>query len=255
MKKCKLLLGLFAVAALGACNEGERSTTTTTTTTTTSKTLTAYVDSVDNATPVYTSASWQEIENGYTAREQELNARMSELSAEEKEEAEKARAKFASLKREYETKMRETDTSTSVTSDAKLRLRNNLFGDSYVGTDNTMQWVTAANIVSVYDRFVTTIDRENDKYTKEDWADITAYYRALDVRKEAVEKQLSSEDNATIAKHKARYGVLKAVNQPRAEGSTRDKIEDDVNKAAKDVKGAVKEAAKDTKEAVKEVVD
>ncbi|MEO6667851.1 MAG: DUF6565 domain-containing protein, partial [Ferruginibacter sp.] len=209
MKKTKLLFGTLILAAgFVACNDSNDTKRDV-------DNLAQYVDSVDKMDPVYTTAKWTEIETGYADREARVEKNASVLQAEEKQRADETRARFTALKGKYEMKMKETEEAAKKP-DYRMVLRTNLFGEGKIGTDMGFNWVTANNIKDVYDRFVTTVDDNKDKYTREDWDEIKVLYEALDNRKNEVEKDLATKDNMKIAGMKIKFASIKSVERPSA---------------------------------------
>ncbi len=94
------------------------------------------------------------------------------------------------------------------------KIRMSLLGNSAVGNDMQFAWVTKDNILSVYENFVNTVQKNKDNYSREDWDEIKLLYEALDNRKNTVEKEgLSSEDNRKIAGLKLKFGPMYTVNR------------------------------------------
>ncbi len=180
--------------------------------------LTKYVDSVESATPIYTTANWTEIDNGYQERALKAEAKLDQLEAADKEKAEQAKAKYATLKATYETKIKEKE-AAAATPDYRLVLRNRLFGEGKIGADMKFDYVTAANILDVYKNFVNNVEANRNEFTREDWDEIKVLYEALDSRKNAVEKDLSTGDNLKIAQLKIKFAAIKAVKRPVAKAA------------------------------------
>ncbi len=173
--------------------------------------LSRYVDSVDHVEPVYTDAQWKEIDNGYQDRNIKVEKNMSLLQSDEKESVEASHVKYDALKNKYETKMKEPKTP-----DAKLVLRNNLFGEGKLGADLSFSWVNAGNIENVYENFVNAVESHKNDYSSDDWNDIKLMYVALDNRKEELDKDISGKDKLKIAGLKVKYTAIKAVHKPIA---------------------------------------
>ena len=181
--------------------------------------LNQYVDSVDQATPVYTAANWSDIDKGYQDRVMKADKNMEQMAAEDKSAAEASKAKHAELKAKFEAKMKEQEAEAKRAAekpDYKMILRTNLFGEGKIGADMKFGWVTADNIKDVYEKFVNTVDDNKDKYTREDWDEIKLLYEALDSRKNEVEKDLATKDNLKIAGLKIKFAAIKSVERPMA---------------------------------------
>ena len=219
MKKTQLLIGSFVLAGgFMACNNSNE----------TKKdvdSLAQYVDSVDKADPVYTTAKWSEIEAGYSDREVKVDKNATALAAEEKQKADDSKAKFNALKDRYEMKIKEKEEEAKKP-DYRMVLRSSLFGEGKIGTDINFKWVTANNIKDVYERFVNTVDDNKGKYTREDWDEIKVLYEALDSRKNEVEKDLATKDNLKIAGLKIKFAAIKSVERPVAKVKENEKAKD-----------------------------
>ena len=176
--------------------------------------LTLYVDSVENATPVYTVANWTEIDKGYQERVMKAEKTMDKIEADDKARAEASKAKYAALKADYEAKIKAAEVSkAAASSDYRLILRNRLFGEGKIGADMKFDYVTAKNILTVYENFVNTVEKNKDEFTREDWDEIKVLYEALDNRKNAVEKDLATSDNLKIAGLKIKFAAIKATHR------------------------------------------
>lgn len=174
--------------------------------------LTYYVDSVESATPVYTSANWTEIDNGYSERVAKVDNTIDKLDAEAKTNADISKAKYEALKADYEARIKEAEAKAAA-SDYRLILRNRLFGEGKIGADMRFDFVTAANIHDVYKHFVDAVDDGKKDFTREDWDEIKVLYEALDTRKNAVEKDLTTSDNLKIAKLKVKFSLIKSTQR------------------------------------------
>ena len=179
--------------------------------------LTQYVDSVQNLKPVYTIENWTVIDNGYQARVLQAEKSMATMEAADKANAEESKAKYAKLKATYETQLKANEEAakmlTTTTPDYRMVLRNRLFGEGKIGADMKFGFVTADNILTVYKNFVNTIADNRNNYTREDWDEIKVLYEALDNRKNAVEKDLATDDNLKIAGLKIRFAAIKATHR------------------------------------------
>lgn len=209
MKKRIFMITAVIVIGFTACTNTEKETAKKDV-----ESLTVYVDSVDTATPVYTSANWTLIDNGYQERILIADKSIEKLDADDKARAEASKAKYAALKAEYEAKIKAAQTANMVTAnDYRLVLRNRLFGEGKIGADMKFNYVTAKNILSVYENFVNTVEKNKDEFTREDWDEIKVLYEALDSRKNEVEKDLSAGDNLKIAGLKIKFAAIKATHR------------------------------------------
>jgi trehalose-6-phosphatase len=96
----------------------------------------------------------------------------------------------------------------------KPQFRATLFGNDNIGDDISFTWVNKDNILSVFDKFTSTVTENKDTYSREDWDEIKMLYEALGTRKNTVEKEgLSSSDNMKIASIKVKFAPMLAINR------------------------------------------
>lgn len=204
--------------------------------------LNMYVDSVEKATPIYTVGNWSSLDDGYQMRAMQAEKNMAMLEAADKEKLEASKTRYATLKANYEAKLKEQEATSNMKlkeTEGKLRneinennsntvqatpdyrqvLRNRLFGEGKIGADMKFEFVNAQNIYSVYKNFVNTVADNKDNYTREDWDEIKVLYEALDTRKNAVEKDLAGSDNRQIALLKVRFATIKATHRAGTKGA------------------------------------
>jgi hypothetical protein len=170
-----------------------------------------YVDSVSTIAQYKATENWTAIENDNTRLK--LDAETSLANATDKE---KLQASLDTLSIKYEA------FKTNVTAEKEKMAENSsktiiyktLFGPSYVSDDMKFNWVNKNNILSVYDNFVTTVQKNKDSYSREDWDEIKIVYEALDSRKNTVEKEgLTSHDNNKIALLKLKFAPMYTLNR------------------------------------------
>ena len=215
MTKTKLLMAA-AIVSVGftACNSENKEAKQS------AETLNVYVDSIGNATPVYTTENWTAIDKGYMERVVIADKNMAALSAEEKANAEASKAKYEALKAKYELAIKEMELKAATQSsnangapNFRKVLRDRLFGEGKIGDDMKFAFVTGDNILGIYKNFVQVVDDNKNNYTREDWDEINVLYEALDTRKNAVEKDLKTADNLKIAGLKIRYAAINATHR------------------------------------------
>jgi len=178
--------------------------------------LNNYVDSVEKLNPVYTTAYWSELDEGYRLRVSETDKTNTALTASEKETLAASKAQFAELKTSYAIEISAAENQAKITtsaSDYRQVLRNSLFGEGMIGSDLKFDFVTANNLLSVFRTFVNTVQDNRNVYTREDWDEIKVLYEALDTRKNAVEKELPNGDNTKIAGLKIKFSAIKATHR------------------------------------------
>lgn len=214
MIKTKLLIAA-AIVSVGftACNNENKEAKQD------AEVLNLYVDSVESATPVYTTENWTAIDNGYQERAAKAEKNLAALSAEEKAKADASKAKYEALKAKYELAIKEQEMKAAATPantapNFRKVLRDRLFGEGKIGDDMQFAFVNADNILAIYKNFVDVVDENKNKYTREDWDEINVLYEALDTRKNTVEKEgLKGSDNLKIAGLKVRYAAINATHR------------------------------------------
>lgn len=217
MKTRKLLLGM-AVIALGfsSCKdekeiEAEKSV----------ETYVVYVDSLGNMDSVSTKENWESIQANYELRNAEVEAALANLkdNAKAQERINASRAKYEELKAKMDAQA-EAESQAAIAANPKQRLRNALFGEGKVGDDMNFNWVNAKNILSVYQLFVDTAEKNKDSYTREDWDEVKLMYEALDSRKNTVENEgLTSSDNSKISGLKLKFAPMYTLNRMGAKST------------------------------------
>jgi hypothetical protein len=216
MESKKLILGL-AVIALGFTScKGEKEKEAEKTV----DTYVVYVDSLENVSSADAQANWQVIETTYELRSNQAETALADLKDDQKakERVEASRAKYEAMKAKMQAEMEAAMPSP------KQAMRNSLFGEGKVGDDMDFSWVNAANIHSVYQQFVHTVEDNKDKYSREDWDEVKLMYEALDSRKNTVEKEgLTSEDNRKIAGLKIKFAPMYTVNRMGAKSEEMEK--------------------------------
>jgi hypothetical protein len=164
--------------------------------------VTTYVDSIHGLTPVYTHTYWDTLDKGYQERIAVLEAEREQLREEDRARLDASIARYNELKKAYEDTIRAREMSAANAAAAspnyKTVLRNALFGEGMIGDDMDFAFVNGNNLLDVYRRFVNTVDKNKDNYTREDWDEIKVLYEALDTRKNTVEKDAPNGDNTKI---------------------------------------------------------
>ena len=180
----------------------------------------AYVDSVKNVTNENIQSNWNEIESEYQIKSSQAKMALADLTDKEKAEIRinESTTKYDDLKTQIVLLTAETNSQ---------KRRDNLFGPGNLNKDMSFAWVNKDNILSVYDKFVNTVQDNKDSYSREDWDEIKIMYEALDSRKNTVEKEgLTSSDNMKIAGLKLKFAPMYTVNRMGAKS--------DENAAAKE---------------------
>ncbi|AWG23128.1 hypothetical protein FFWV33_17130 [Flavobacterium faecale] len=165
-----------------------------------------YIDSVSTIAEAEASKDWEAIDARYTTMK--ADADMAITTASDKD---KIQAKLDEASMKYDAfKMKVVEQQESV----KNEYNKTLFGSAYVSDDMQFNWVNKDNILSVYQNFVDTVQKNKDSYSREDWDKIKLAYEALDSRKNTVENEgLTGADNRKIALLKLKFAPMYTVNR------------------------------------------
>lgn len=170
-----------------------------------------YVDSLAAITSDEVVTRWSEIDDEFNAKTASLKTEINKLT-----DTTELNKRIASVTVKYEA-FKKGVLAKKVELDAKnleLNRKKDLFGSQFIYDDMKFEWVNKDNILSVYQQFVTTVQKNKDSYSREDWDEIKLLYEALDSRKNTVEKQgLSSKDNLKIAGLKLKFAPMYTVNR------------------------------------------
>lgn len=162
-----------------------------------------YVDSLNNVASTEIKEDWDSIETNFQIRKIAAENALQDLKNREEFEGKivVSSDKYELYKANYLAQHPKKVTKTTV--------RKTLFNSNDIGDDMSFKWVNKTNILSVYDNFVTTVEKNKDAYSREDWDEIKLLYEALDTRKNTVEKEgLLSSDNIKIAKLKIKFAPM-----------------------------------------------
>lgn len=165
-----------------------------------------FIDSVTNISQDKVLIDWKNIETIYDTKTNQLNEEIDNLDEKSlfDEKINIANKKYDDFKKSIDNLKSKFDSENQ-----ELKRRKELFGGDYIGNDLEFEWVTKDNILNVYNHFVSTVDKNKDTYTREDWDEIKLQYEALDTRKNTVEKEgLTSDDNMKIAGLKMKFGPM-----------------------------------------------
>lgn len=170
-----------------------------------------YLDSLTLEKSEEIVSKWNEIEKEFNNKTTALKNEINQLD--DKDDFEKKFAavgiRYEDFKKDILVKKAEIDAKN-----AQLTRNKELFGTQFIHDDMKFEWVNKDNILAVYDQFVTTVQKNKDTYSREDWDEIKLLYEALDSRKNTVEKQgLTSKDNMKIAGLKLKFAPMYTVNR------------------------------------------
>ncbi|WP_288984134.1 DUF6565 domain-containing protein [uncultured Flavobacterium sp.] len=170
-----------------------------------------YVDSLNKVATADLGENWDSIENNYQRRKLAAENALQDLKNRKEFEGKiiVSSDKYELYKASYLAQQQKT-----IVPNTTSTIRKALFGSNDIGDDMAFSWVNKSNILSVYDNFVTTVEKNKDAYSREDWDEIKLLYEALDTRKNTVENEgLSSADNSKIAKLKIKFAPMYTLNR------------------------------------------
>ena len=167
-----------------------------------------YVDSLNNVALSDLKTNWDSIENDHQRRKIAAEVALQDLENREELEGKilVSSDKYELYKANYLAQQPKAATKSIV--------RTALFGSEDIGDDMAFAWVNKDNILRVYDNFTSTVEKNKESYSREDWDEIKLYYEALDTRKNTVENEgLSGSDNMKIASIKFKFAPLLKANR------------------------------------------
>lgn len=219
MKILKLTLAMVAVGAIfTSCKEDQQDKAQAQV-----EIYGTYVDSVSNVAAQDIAKNWKVIERDYQKNKNEANNAIVAI----KENSEMQASIDASTMQYEDFKVKvNAEIAQIEMANLKLVMQQSLLGNGYKGGDMKFTWINKDNILSVYDNFVTTVEKNKDSYSREDWDEIKLLYEAIDTRKNTVENEgLTSTDNRKIAGLKLKFAPMYTFNRMGAKS--------DENSAAK----------------------
>lgn len=170
-----------------------------------------YVDSVSTVSQDKAAENWEAIEADYARLKMDAETSVAITSDKTKAQTnfDNSTIKYEEFKTNIMTEKEKMNQNTT-----KVVMYKTLLGPNFVSDDMKFNWVNKDNILSVYDNFVNTVQKNKDSYSREDWDEIKLVYEALDSRKNTVEKEgLSSDDNLKIAGLKIKFAPMYKVNR------------------------------------------
>jgi hypothetical protein len=207
MKALKLTLGIVAASIMfAACNDGRKDMA--------KKEVDNYefyIDSISRKTTEEAAQNWEAIERDYQEVKSRANNAIASVEdgSELENDIDEATLKYEKFKVEVIAEHERMEVENS-----KTMIRKSLLGSEYTGGDMKFEWINKDNILSVYQNFVDTVDKNKDSYSREDWDEIKLLYEAIDTRKNTVEKEgLTSSDNRKIAGLKLKFAPMYTVNR------------------------------------------
>lgn len=169
---------------------------------------TKYVDSISKIATSEAIANWKSIQSDLNKAK--AKAEISVINISNKASLQSSINKGFKRYGEYKnTVMAEKQKTES----KKKQIQIALFGKS-VTNDMKFEWVNKSNILTVYKDFVSTVKKNKESYSLEDWDEVKLLYEALDSRKNIVEKNgLTSSDYNKISVLKLKFGPMYRWNR------------------------------------------
>lgn len=170
-----------------------------------------YVDSVSNVAANDIAMNWEVIESDYQKNKTEANEAIVSIeeNAELQASIDASTEQYLAFKVEVKAEIAQKEAANS-----KLMMQQSLLGNGFTEGDMKFTWINKDNILSVYDNFVTTVEKNKDSYSREDWDEIKLLYEAMDTRKNTVENEgLTSADNRKIAGLKLKFAPMYTLNR------------------------------------------
>lgn len=206
MKLLKPILGSLAITiSLVACKENRKEIAQNNV-----DQYVSYVDSVKTVAVTTAAENWDEIQNDFDEKRNNLiNATNALEEKKFQNEIDKASLAYERYKSEvmYEKER-------LAINQKRLNFQRALVGKSFTGNDMKFTWINKDNILSVYQNFVNTVSENKDSYSREDWDEIKLLYEAIDSRKNTVENEgLTGKDNRKIAALKLKFAPMYTFNR------------------------------------------
>ena len=172
------------------------------------KYLRHYIDSVEQNRHNYyqDETYWISVEKHYLTEQKNIEIKAADLTTQARADYEKLKVDYAALKVKY------TEERTKI--NARIGLRNSLYGDIKINDDISFMFMTAKNVLSIYQTFVTTVDNNKEEYSREEWDEIQTLYDTMNARKDEIEKEITAKDKKKITGQKIKFIAIKALNRP-----------------------------------------
>tara|TARA_R110000868_G_scaffold74013_9_gene214198 strand:+ start:524 stop:1192 length:669 start_codon:yes stop_codon:yes gene_type:complete len=185
-----------------------------------------YIDSVSNVAAKDIAQNWEVIESNYKKNKTEANNAILTVkeNSEMKASIDASTKQYEAFKADIKAEIEQMEIAN-----LKLTMQQSLLGTGFNSSDMKFTWINKDNILSVYQNFVDTAQKNKDSYSREDWDEIKLLYEAIDTRKNTVENEgLTGADNRKIAGLKLKFAPMYTFNRMGAKS--------DENAAAKEQK-------------------
>ena len=203
-KSIKLILALaFVTLSFESCKNEERENAEVAV-----EDYTKYVDSISKIATSEALANWESIQADLEKAKAKAEVSVKNISNKKAllSSIDKGSIKYGKYKNSIIAEKQKKESK-------KKQIQIDLLGKS-VPKDMKFEWVNKNNILKVYQHFVSTVKKNKETYTIEDWDEVKLLYEALDSRKNIVEENgLTNFDNNKISLLKLKFGPMYRLNR------------------------------------------
>lgn len=200
----KLFLGItFTILSLVSCKNEERENAKVAV-----EDYTKYVDSISKIATSEAIANWESIQADLEKAKAKAEISVKKVSNEKalQSSLDKGSIQYVKYKNSIIAEKQKKESE-------KKQIQMDLFGKP-ITKDMKFEWVNKNNILKVYQGFVSTVKKNKDSYSIEDWDEVKLLYEALDSRKNIVEENgLTSSDYNKISSLKLKFGPMYRLNR------------------------------------------
>jgi Rps23 Pro-64 3,4-dihydroxylase Tpa1-like proline 4-hydroxylase len=175
----------------------------------------AYVKEHKDASENYADQKWEDLEKEYNNKKADLDKNANKMDQEMKASYDNAIADWDSFKNSYLLKQKEKEDQKRA-DELKAKLVP-------MGTNIDFSNIDSKNIAAVYDHFVNTVDKNKDFYSKEEWINITNYWKSLNDMETRLDQthSIPKPDLRKIEGLQIKFVAIKALNKPFAESENK----------------------------------
>ena len=203
-KSIKLILALaFVTLSFESCKNEERENAEVAV-----EDYTKYVDSISKIATSEALANWESIQADLEKAKAKAEVSVKNISNKKAllSSIDKGSIKYGKYKNSIIAEKQKKESK-------KKQIQIDLLGKS-VPKDMKFECVNKNNILKVYQHFVSTVKKNKETYTIEDWDEVKLLYEALDSRKNIVEENgLTNFDNNKISLLKLKFGPMYRLNR------------------------------------------
>lgn len=152
-------------------------------------------------------ANWQEYDSLYQEHASEVEGNREYLSDDDISEFEQFQSQYEERKSRYEKRAASEGSNAD-----KSLISKQMYTAMNIENSNDidLSGVTADNARQSYKNFVDYIEQNKKDMNQADWRNAEIIWEALNLRKNAIEEDISTKDNLAIGTLKVEYGALKS---------------------------------------------